>query len=103
MRFPNLVRAVYEEGGIREATSLIGALLAHELQDARLTPEMRSFAAEQFLHMLVTVPQRRLMGFGLPMTTSELNTWADNAVNLFLNGCGRLSVDLSNPVKVEVK
>jgi AcrR family transcriptional regulator len=90
VRFPNLVRAVYDEGA-QEATVLIGDLLARELRDPRLTVELRSFAAAQFLHMVVAQPQRRIMGLGAPMTPSELDTWADDTVNLFLNGCRGLS------------
>jgi hypothetical protein len=37
--------------------------------------------------MVVTLPQRRAMGFGTPMTPAELDTWADNVVGLFLEGC----------------
>jgi TetR/AcrR family transcriptional repressor of mexJK operon len=91
VRFPNLVRAVYDEGWAQEATALIGDLLARELRDPRLTAELRSFAAAQFLHMVVALPQRRIMGLGVPMTPSELDAWADDAVNLFLNGCRGLS------------
>jgi AcrR family transcriptional regulator len=91
VRFPNLVRAVYDEGWAEEATALIGDLLARELRDPRLTVELRSFAATQFLHMVVALPQRRTMGLGVPMTPRELETWADRAVNLFLNGCRGLS------------
>jgi AcrR family transcriptional regulator len=90
VRFPNLVRAVYDEGA-QEATVLIGDLLARELRDPRLTVELRSFAAAQFLHMVVAQPQRRIMGLGAPMTPSELDAWADDTVNLFLNGCRGLS------------
>jgi TetR/AcrR family transcriptional repressor of mexJK operon len=90
VRFPNLVRAVYDEGA-QEATALIGDLLARELRDPRLTTELRSFAAAQFLHMVVAQPQRRIMGLGAPMTPSELDAWADDTVNLFLNGCRGLS------------
>lgn len=91
MRFPNLTRAVYDEGWANEATKLIGDLLARELHHVRLSAHMRGFAAMQFLHMVVTLPQRRIMGLGLPMTPKELEGWADNAVRLFLNGCGGLS------------
>jgi len=90
-RFPNLVRAVYDEGWAQQATALIGDLLSRELRDPRLTVELRSFAAAQFLHMVVALPQRRIMGLGSPMTPSELDAWADDAVNLFLNGCRGLS------------
>jgi TetR/AcrR family transcriptional regulator, mexJK operon transcriptional repressor len=91
MRFPNLARAVYDEGWAHEATELIGNLLTRELRDVHLTPEMRRFAAMQFLHMVVTLPQRRIMGLGLPLTPKELDAWGDNAVRLFLNGCRGLS------------
>jgi TetR/AcrR family transcriptional repressor of mexJK operon len=90
-RFPNLVRAVYDEGWAQEATTLIGDLLARELRDSHLTLKLRSFAAAQFLHLVVAQPQRRIMGFGVPMTPSELDAWTDDAVNLFLNGCRGLT------------
>jgi TetR/AcrR family transcriptional repressor of mexJK operon len=90
-RFPHLVRAVYEEGWSQEATALIGELLAREMQDMRLTSKLRVFATMQFLQMLVGVPQRRSMGFGVPMTPAELDAWADDTVNLFLNGYRALS------------
>jgi TetR/AcrR family transcriptional regulator, mexJK operon transcriptional repressor len=95
VRFPNLVRAVYNEPGTQEAMTLIGDLLARELRDARLTVELRRFAAAQFLHMVVALPQRRSMGLGSPMTARELETWAQDTVNLFLNGCQGLSGALS--------
>jgi AcrR family transcriptional regulator len=91
VRFPNLVRAVYDEGWAQEATALIGDLLARELRAAHLSVKLRAFAAEQFLHMVVALPQRRIMGLGVPMTPDELDAWAENAVNLFLNGCRGLA------------
>jgi TetR/AcrR family transcriptional regulator, mexJK operon transcriptional repressor len=90
-RFPNLVRAVYEEGWARDATQMIANLLARELHDERLSAEQLTFAAEQFLQMVVTVPQRRIIGLGAPMTSSELDAWADAAVALFLEGCRGLA------------
>jgi TetR/AcrR family transcriptional repressor of mexJK operon len=86
-RFPNLVRAVFDAGWARQATGLIADLLARELPEVRLTAEQRTFAAEQFLQMVVTVPQRRIIGLGAPMTEGELDQWADAAVALFLEGC----------------
>jgi TetR/AcrR family transcriptional regulator, mexJK operon transcriptional repressor len=91
VRFPNLARAVYDEGWAQEATALIGDLLARELSDLRLSAELRSFVAAQFLQMVVAVPQRRIMGLGVPMTPSELDAWTAHTVNLFLNGCRGLS------------
>ena len=95
VRFPNLVRAVYNEPGAQEALTLIGDLLARELGNARLTGELQRFAAAQFLHMVVALPQRRSMGLGSPMTAKELETWAHDTVSLFLNGCRGLSGTLS--------
>ncbi len=86
-RFPELVRAVNNDGSRREATALIGGVLARELRDAKLGAENRAFAVEQFILMIVAVPQRRAMGFGTPMTAGELDVWADKVVSLFLNGC----------------
>ena len=91
MRFPNLVRAVYDDPGTQEAIALIGDLLARQLAPAHLIVELRQFAAAQFLHMVVALPQRRSMGLGAPMTARELDAWAEDTVNLFLNGCRGLS------------
>jgi TetR/AcrR family transcriptional repressor of mexJK operon len=88
-RFPELVRAVHADGSAREATTLIGGLLAREPRDSTLSAEKRAFAAEQFISMVVTLPQRRAMGYGTPMTAAELDVWADKTVDLFLNGCFR--------------
>ena len=85
-RFPELVRAVHGDGSAREATALISGVLAQELRDAKQSAEHRAFAAEQFIFMVVTLPQRRAMGFGKPMTAAELDVWADKVVGLFLNG-----------------
>jgi TetR/AcrR family transcriptional repressor of mexJK operon len=86
-RFPELVRAVHGDGSAREATTLISGLLAREPRDSTLSAEKRAFAAEQFIFMVVTLPQRRAMGYGTPMTAAELDAWADKTVDLFLNGC----------------
>jgi TetR/AcrR family transcriptional repressor of mexJK operon len=85
-RFPELVRAVDGDGSTREATTLIGGLLASDAGNSQLGPLDRAFAAEQFIFMVVTVPQRRAMGFGTPMTAAELEAWADKVVALFLGG-----------------
>jgi TetR/AcrR family transcriptional regulator, mexJK operon transcriptional repressor len=90
-RFPNLIRAVHEEGWAQEAATLIGDLLARQLPAPNLTVGQRTFAATQFMHLVVGQPQRRLMGFGVPMTSQELDTWAKDSVTLFLSGCRGLS------------
>jgi TetR/AcrR family transcriptional regulator, mexJK operon transcriptional repressor len=86
-RFPELVRAVHDDGSAREASTLIGGLLAQELRDSKLSAANLAFAAEQFIFMVVTLPQRRAMGYGVPMTAAELEAWADKSVDLFLDGC----------------
>jgi len=86
-RFPELATAVNQEGTRREAIRRIAALLEGEAQAGRLSLTNAEFAAEQFLHMLVAGPQRRALGLGTPMTTAELDGWARDAVDLFLNGC----------------
>lgn len=86
-RFPELIRAVHGDGSAREATALISGLLARDLRDSKLNAENRAFAAEQFIFMIVSLPQRRAVGYGTPMTAAELDAWADKTVALFLNGC----------------
>jgi hypothetical protein len=39
--------------------------------------------------MVVTVPQRRSMGYGTPMSAVDLEAWIDKSVVLFLDGCRR--------------
>jgi TetR/AcrR family transcriptional repressor of mexJK operon len=86
VRFPELAFAVDSDSSQAEATGLIGELLARELPGCKVTAEQRLFAAEQFIYMIVTVPQRRAMGYGTPMSSADLSAWADNAVLLFLKG-----------------
>jgi AcrR family transcriptional regulator len=87
LRFPELVRAVASEGSTSEGIGLISDLLARELPEANLSGEQRVFAAQQFIYMAHTVPQRRALGFGRSMTPAEIEAWADNVVQLFLHGC----------------
>ena len=85
-RFPELASAVENDGGQAEATALIGGLLSRELPKIKLTPADEVFAAQQFIYMVVAVPQRRATGFGTPMTPAELELWAERTVTLFLEG-----------------
>ena len=86
-RFPELAAIVAREGSRGEAVRQITALLEHESRAGELGIDRPEFAAEQFLSLLMTVPQRRALGLGTPMTGPELDCWADDCVNLFLNGC----------------
>jgi AcrR family transcriptional regulator len=90
-RFPELALAVHGDSSTHEATALIGGLLARELRESKISAESRAFAAEQFIFMVIAVPQRRALGYGVAMTPAELDAWADKAAVLFLNGCRGLS------------
>jgi AcrR family transcriptional regulator len=86
-RFPELAAIVAREGSRGDAVTQIKALLERESRAGRLAIDRSEFAAEQFLSLLMTVPQRRALGLGTPMTQAELDAWARDCVNLFLNGC----------------
>src|SRR2546428_371700 len=58
-----------------------------EARAGNLALDNPTFAARQFLYMIIALPQRRAMGFGAPMTSAEIDAWARDVVNLFLNGC----------------
>jgi AcrR family transcriptional regulator len=96
-RFPELTRAVHDEGWAQQATTMIAALLTRSLEDPQFTPQAAEFAAEQFLHTVVALPQRRAIGLGAAFRPEELEAWADNAVRLFLNGCRGWSAAPTNP------
>jgi TetR/AcrR family transcriptional repressor of mexJK operon len=85
-RFPELASAVENDGGQAEATALIAGLLSRELPTIKLIPQDQVFAARQFIYMVVTLPQRRAIGFGTPMSAAELEAWAHKVVILFLEG-----------------
>jgi TetR/AcrR family transcriptional regulator, mexJK operon transcriptional repressor len=86
-RFPELAAIVAREGGRAELVGQIIALLEREVRAGGIAIDRPAFAAEQFLQLVVASPQRRALGLGTPMTEAELETWADDCVNLFLNGC----------------
>jgi TetR/AcrR family transcriptional repressor of mexJK operon len=90
-RFPELAYAVETEGRQSEATELIAGLLARAQRNAKIGTADQRFAADQFIYMVVTLPQRRALGFGMPMTLAELDAWAHKVVILFLDGYKGLS------------
>lgn len=90
-RFPELAAVVTEKSGRNEAIGHIAAVLKREARTSDLRLENTPFAAAQFLQMVVSLPQRRALGLGTPMTAQELEEWARDTVALFLHGCqGRL-------------
>jgi AcrR family transcriptional regulator len=84
-RFPQL--AAVTTGATEEAIRLIAGILEDDVRAKRLALANPTFAAQQFLYMIIALPQRRAMGFGAPMASAEIDAWAGDVVNLFLNGC----------------
>ena len=85
-RFPELAQAMTDSGA-REGAEHIAELLAREAQAGRVRIRDSRFAAEQFMSMVLAVPQRRALGLGQPLSAKELDRWARRTVNLFLDGC----------------
>jgi AcrR family transcriptional regulator len=86
-RFPELALAGNRQGARQEGIKRIADLLNHETRAKRLNVDKPFFAAEQFMQMVVSLPLRRALGLGKPMTPNELKTWTRDTVQLFLNGC----------------
>ena len=86
-RFPALAAAVADRPASQEAIERIAHLLQREATAKRITLDAPQFAATQFLQMVVALPQRRALGLGVPMTPGELDAWARQTTNLFVNGC----------------
>lgn len=85
-RFPELAGIVAGEGSRKLAIDGVAGVLRRHFPG--LPPEDAAFAAEQFLQMVVSLPQRRALGMGVPMTEDECRTWVRKSVRLFLRGCG---------------
>ena len=87
VRFPELIEVFAHEGAAEEAIILIAGVLEREVEAGRLKLKDSLFAAQQFLQMVITVPRRRTMGLGAPMSKRQLSEWPRKVVDLFLNGC----------------
>jgi TetR/AcrR family transcriptional regulator, mexJK operon transcriptional repressor len=92
-RFPELMRLV-NEAGAGKGVERIAALLERETAAGTLAVADSRFAAEQFLTMVLSVPQKRALGFGQRLRPDELEGWTRRTVALFLDGCraGRRAV-----------
>ena len=86
-RFPELAVIANEQGGRQEAISLIAGLLERDAREKNSNDIDPEFAAQQFLQMVITIPQRRAMGLGTPMSSGDIENWVQHTVDLFLNGC----------------
>src|SRR4051794_18106870 len=85
-RFPELARILHELGAAAGIQRLAGEF------DRRISAgEIRAinsrFAAEQFILMVVTGPQRRALGLGTPLGPAEVERWIGDTVTLFVEGC----------------
>jgi len=85
-RFPELALVVNAEGSRAEGVKRIAEVLRNAVHP-KPNDITATFAAEQFMQMVVALPQRRALGLGNPMTKPELEAWADTTVSLFLHGC----------------
>ncbi len=84
-RFPELPRILHQAGAT-QGTARIAALLDRAIARGDLPPQDTTFAAEQFLNLLLTGPQRRSLGLGPALDNDQLRLWRDNAVTIFLSG-----------------
>jgi AcrR family transcriptional regulator len=84
-RFPELAAAVAQAGGRQEAVKLISGLLTKH-GDRPIDAGEAIFAAQQFLQLVVSLPQLRGLGLGTPMSAHELESWVHDTVALFLDG-----------------
>jgi AcrR family transcriptional regulator len=84
-QFPGLARMMHEIGAA-SGIERIAKHLEPRIRSGELRAMNPRFAAEQFILMVVTGPQRRALGLATPLTPTELSAWANDAVALFLNG-----------------
>jgi len=84
-RFPGLARIMYELGAAN-GIERIASQLEPRIQSGELRAIDARFAAEQFIFSVVTGPQRRALGLGVPLSSAEVSAHAGNAVTLFLEG-----------------
>jgi TetR/AcrR family transcriptional regulator, mexJK operon transcriptional repressor len=85
-RFPELVEIAIEQGATR-GIERIASLLEDERRAGRIALDDCRFAAMQFQEMVLSIPLRRAMGFGTPLTVAERDDWAAKCVALFIEGC----------------
>ena len=84
-RFPELPLMI-GQAGAGEGSARIARLLDRAVADGTLPPQDTAFAAEQFLHLVVTGPQRRALGLGHALDDRQIATWRSATVALFLSG-----------------
>jgi TetR/AcrR family transcriptional repressor of mexJK operon len=78
-RFPELA-VVMRDAGAGAGTDRLASMMAA----AGIAEPI--WAAEQFMALVLSVPQRRGLGLGSPLDTAGQEAWAKRAVDLFLDG-----------------
>ena len=81
-RFPELAAIASTEGTREMAVTALAGLMADHL-----APGEARFAADQFLQMVIALPQRRAMGLEPPISQEDHRLWVRRTVDLFLHGC----------------
>jgi TetR/AcrR family transcriptional regulator, mexJK operon transcriptional repressor len=87
LRFPELAVIIGQQGGRKFTVDNIAKRIQVEISAGGFAIKDAAFAAEQFMQMLVSTPQRHALGLGTPMTQAELDVWAKDTVEMFLRGC----------------
>ena len=90
-QFPGLARILHELGAAN-GVERISRDLERRAAAGEIGPVNPRFAAEQFILMVVTGPQRRALGLGTPLDKAELAAWAKDTVALFLGGAHGFSL-----------
>jgi TetR/AcrR family transcriptional regulator, mexJK operon transcriptional repressor len=85
-RFPELARILHELGAATGIERIAGDF-ERRMAAGEMKPMDTRFAAEDFILMVVTGPQRRALGLGVPLRPAELDRWIAETVTLFLDGC----------------
>jgi TetR/AcrR family transcriptional repressor of mexJK operon len=78
-RFPELALVMRDAGAAAGTDRLANVMAAAGITDP-------IWAAEQFMALVLSVPQRRGLGLGSPLDTAGQEVWVQRAVDLFLDG-----------------
>jgi TetR/AcrR family transcriptional regulator, mexJK operon transcriptional repressor len=89
-RFPGLARIMHELGAAA-GIERIAREFDRRIAMGEMRPLDSRFAAEEFILMVVTGPQRRALGLGTPFRAAERSRWIDATITLFVEGCRPLS------------
>lgn len=84
-RFTELPLMMHQAGA-GEGLARVVALLERAVAKGTLPEQDTLFAAEQFLHLVLTGPQRRALGLGQPLDERQIEMWRKATVALFLSG-----------------